>query len=628
MPRNHNERCKDCKQIILKLLRAAFGDVDEQHNLKLPSKLEDYKNCNGADALEVIYKNLQAFRGFTEFVKAKTLPNVDYFIHSPQLIVEFDESQHFTMPRAIALQNYPVNLELGFDKDKWIEKCRKLNKRDNDPPCRDEQRAWYDTLRDFADVPTIRLLPEEAVWCNLDPAEIKDVEWSKNHILNKFPLSYSDKRRKNTPKASVIGLAFPEVGKHDLDYFIGLLDIQPAKLNMIVFPEGFETICANNGIAPESISEDSNVRLILNKYASTAKKYKVGVIVGFQVGYKNTLTSGGGNDQYCLCIYPQGESFIYHKHSTSKFNAFFDSNWSLENNIRTINMKDMNIGISVCHDSYISLISRLMAKKGADVWVNISYQNVRPNIWEPVHQARAVENNVISLCTLHRNSYASNPQTEPYAFSPNGKILLRDLETNKSIDELAENSRTGKIYFVDCHDYETVPFEPPCETDIASKVDKLSIIKANSNSIELDKYKNRFYLKFITLKDYFSPEVLWKHALQHHNRTVIFVISTKVQVWREKESDVLKTIKARTIEFSTVFIFLDGTDKILLSAYRSSNYKDSRVFYPSRFPVTVDSRFLKGLDSTCRISLGDCRNKDDKLYFTRIGEIIEAIESL
>lgn len=185
MTRNHNERCKVCKQRIFELLRAAFRDVEGQYNLNLPSKPEDYKGKVFYDNLRIIYKSLHDYRGFKNFVKAKTLPNVDYLIHIPKIIVEFDESQHFTKPRAIALSHYPGYLKLGFDKDKWIKRCLEFDKRDNDPPYRDEQRAWYDTLRDFADFPTVRLLPEEAIWCDLDPTKKADIEWLKNLIHNR-----------------------------------------------------------------------------------------------------------------------------------------------------------------------------------------------------------------------------------------------------------------------------------------------------------------------------------------------------------------------------------------------------------------------------------------------------------
>jgi hypothetical protein len=67
---------------------------------------------------------------------------------------------------------YPNELELGFNIEKWIALCEKINARDNNPPYRDEQRAWYDILRDFLHVliglkPTVRLFARDFVWCSL-----------------------------------------------------------------------------------------------------------------------------------------------------------------------------------------------------------------------------------------------------------------------------------------------------------------------------------------------------------------------------------------------------------------------------------------------------------------------------
>jgi hypothetical protein len=39
----------------------------------------------------------------------------------------------------------------GFDRDMWLSRCRTIGAEDHDPPFRDEQRSWYDTLRDFVD---------------------------------------------------------------------------------------------------------------------------------------------------------------------------------------------------------------------------------------------------------------------------------------------------------------------------------------------------------------------------------------------------------------------------------------------------------------------------------------------
>ena len=173
MKKRHNERCKDCKIRVEELLNNIYGKAIVNYNLKLPSKIDDYAGSPFEKQLTQIHLNLQKYRGHKIFVKAKKLPNVDFFIPEPGFIVEFDESQHFTKPREIALSYYSGVLTLGFSKDKWVNLCTTLDKKDNDPAYRDEQRAWYDSLRAFAPEilkikPTIRLYASDYIWCSLD----------------------------------------------------------------------------------------------------------------------------------------------------------------------------------------------------------------------------------------------------------------------------------------------------------------------------------------------------------------------------------------------------------------------------------------------------------------------------
>jgi len=99
----------------------------------------------------------------------------------PGFILEFDESQHFTPLRRLALSRYPSSLPSGFDLERWMNLCREVNAQDDEPPYRDEQRAWYDTLRDFVPTlfdlrPTVRLYSREYPWCELNPSSAEHVE--------------------------------------------------------------------------------------------------------------------------------------------------------------------------------------------------------------------------------------------------------------------------------------------------------------------------------------------------------------------------------------------------------------------------------------------------------------------
>ena len=105
-------------------------------------------------------------------------------------ILEFDESQHFTLPRKVALEHYPEELALGFDRKMWIDLCVRIDSKDSDPPYRDEQRAWYDTLRDFLPEleglnPTARIFAKDFEWCNLDPSNPLDVEKFKSLLYRR-----------------------------------------------------------------------------------------------------------------------------------------------------------------------------------------------------------------------------------------------------------------------------------------------------------------------------------------------------------------------------------------------------------------------------------------------------------
>lgn len=183
--KKHNENCKICKIRIFELLSNIYGEVYQNHNLNLPVRIEDIDANEFSPFLKNVFEELQNFRGYTKFVKSKKLKPVDYFIKDPGFILEFDESQHFTKPREFSLGHYPSNLKIGFNISKWKELCVNLNKRDNHPVHRDEQRAWFDLLRDFAPVildlkPTKRLFAKDYIWCSLDCNNDKDINTFKS----------------------------------------------------------------------------------------------------------------------------------------------------------------------------------------------------------------------------------------------------------------------------------------------------------------------------------------------------------------------------------------------------------------------------------------------------------------
>ncbi len=239
--KGHDERCPECKNTIERMLKKIYGDVESNYKFEVSTNVKDYKDIPFYQELKEILLELQKHRGYEDFVRTPTLPRCDFFVPNPGFIVEFDESQHFTLPRKISLQNYPRNLKLGFSFTKWIVLCEKINAKDNDPSFRYEQRAWYDTLRDFLPEikglkSTVRLYSKEMQWCSLNPENPEDIAKFRELIEN---------RRKRS-SSSVATCILQSNGKYSnderlkvLSQIVDLLAKETDGDGVILFPGGW-----------------------------------------------------------------------------------------------------------------------------------------------------------------------------------------------------------------------------------------------------------------------------------------------------------------------------------------------------------------------------------------------------
>lgn len=217
----HSERCPKCKETIKKLLQKVYGEVQESPRFEIGTLPKDFKDTPYYENLKGIYETLQKYRGFSEFVKTRRLPTSDLFVKDPGFIFEYDESQHFTEPRRITLEHYPEGLKLGYDRKRWIELCKKINSKDHDPPYRDEQRAWYETIRDFLPAikgfkPTVRVFMKDFVWCNLNPDNPFDVERFKSIICGK-PAKWDEVEIRRDPHPYIARLIITHNWEGDLE---------------------------------------------------------------------------------------------------------------------------------------------------------------------------------------------------------------------------------------------------------------------------------------------------------------------------------------------------------------------------------------------------------------------------
>lgn len=192
---DHFPGCSECKYVIAEMFRELYGTIRNEHKFQVSVMLKDYKNEAYYDQLAIIMERLEGYRGYRDFVRLKKLRTCDLYVENPGFIVELDEIQHFTAPRKVVLSLYPKDLVLGFDKRKWVNLCRGIDARDNDKkyPFRDEQRGWYDTIRDFLPLiidinPTVRIYMGDYQWCDLDPKKDTDV----GKFIDLLPYQYRE----------------------------------------------------------------------------------------------------------------------------------------------------------------------------------------------------------------------------------------------------------------------------------------------------------------------------------------------------------------------------------------------------------------------------------------------------
>ncbi|RUM33493.1 MAG: hypothetical protein DSY33_04295 [Archaeoglobus sp.] len=75
-PNTHKgERCPRCKETIKRLLEKIYGKVEGNYKFNVGTRPENFKGRPYYNKLREIYEALKSYRGFKEFVKAKTPPN-------------------------------------------------------------------------------------------------------------------------------------------------------------------------------------------------------------------------------------------------------------------------------------------------------------------------------------------------------------------------------------------------------------------------------------------------------------------------------------------------------------------------------------------------------------------------
>ena len=455
-PTRHSERCPECKRRVSELLGRIYGTCIANQRFGWRTGLAPYTETSIGGTLRNVAIALQAYRGFgvQDFVRSPRLAGCDFWVPDPNFIVEFDESQHFTSPRKLALSAYVDESPLGFSKKRWTTLCKHHNAKDNDPPFRDEQRAWYDTLRDLVPSiegmrPTVRLYAGECVWCSLDPNSRGDRErFAKLMARGHSPSIRTAEAKRPVvarPESGLrVAVVFPKVdakskggvppigGAAQRPKVPGAASFAGETVDFVLFPEAY--ICATDD------QRKSSLQML-------ATELDAPIVVG---ATDTSLDASSREWQVLLRFDPAGTapSRPYVKHSTAEAVAFERPDWDPREALPTLDLRGVTAGATICHDHYLGLLPRFLAKQGAQFWVNPTYENVTDRKWSSVLRLRAVENRFFALCTLHSN-VSARTRTHPFGFSPDGAELLGRQAGSDLARPLSKCNAAGSIYIVE-----------------------------------------------------------------------------------------------------------------------------------------------------------------------------------
>lgn len=411
---------KNALQLILN--RMFSGDIVCEKTypwMKTPDSLDGpYKR---------LYDSLVAYRGDTTFAKKGVTLRCDFVCESRKLIIEYDERQHFSAARRVALEAYS-EVPVSYDRQLWINACHSINAKDNSPFNRDEIRAYYDSVRDIScsehGYKLVRIMhgqvdfeaenAEEALRKLLDISAPKSSEASCQAAS---PQDFSSEEiLKKAPSIKIAMYLQTDELKNNKEFRKILPLLKSANADILVFPEYCYTPFTYK-ITYMDITNSEDQNKIYDLCLEFSKELGKAVIVSSHDNF-GTIYSVYANANANV---QEGETDLrlYIKHTMCESSCLeFEGYPELAKYLfDPIIYKGYFIGMTICYDCNHALFSRLYGMYGIDVIINSTGGNVIYDKWFKYNKARAIENDCFTLVTM--GGYTAEPTNNNYVFGFN-----------------------------------------------------------------------------------------------------------------------------------------------------------------------------------------------------------------
>lgn len=403
--------------------------------LKTPDKIDGH--------FSNVYDALFQYRGDTSFAKKNVTLRCDFVIQSRHLIIEYDERQHFTEARRLALLSYP-DVPVCYDREKWITACESIHAKDNQPANRDEIRAYYDSVRDICAAEhgyrLVRIMHGQTDF--LDDGSITELKYLLGLQAEATPHEMQPLPGKKHGLRVGLYLQTNEV-RNIIAFKLDMGVVRKSNADLFVFPEvcytPFTKKIERGDIRNKedfSVFRDHCIKLSnsIGKPVVVSSQDKNGIIFSL---YVNALASG-----------TETRKQLYIKHTMTDFSAFDLANYPevARDCFQPIVLGEYKIGMTICYDCNHALFSRIYGLKGVDAIINSTGGNVVYDKWYKYNQTRAIENGCFTFVTMGGDGSDSNPNSYVFGFSPTGKELTPACLTEH---DRPQHNISGGIYIYD-----------------------------------------------------------------------------------------------------------------------------------------------------------------------------------
>lgn len=535
---------------------------------------------------------LSAYRGDTGFAKKNVTLRCDFVCESQKLIIEYDERQHFSEARKLALESYK-SVPLYYDRDLWIKACSDIRAKDGNPANRDEVRAFYDSTRDIEAAKhgyrLVRIMHGQIDFEQPD-AQAKLASLLSTPSVSSCEIHTEPEKHIDLKIAMYLQTMQCQ---HKTSFKEAMAAVKTAKADILVFPE-LGWVPFNSLLENSDIADEDDVNRIYDACEDFSREMGLAVVVS-SVDKYGTLFSIFAN-----AVASEGETVCatYLKHTMTECSPFEFENYRLMAGslFTPILFKGYKLGLTICYDCNNALFSRMYGVQGIDIILNSTGGNVIYDKWYKYNQARAIENHCFTLVTMGGDGGKEKVNSYVYAFNRCGKELCAQLINGAG----NQANMPGGVYLYDLSEDDG---GTSCDTSL--------------NQTKTENKKQDFFIPVGNVESILKKAVLVEEGLfvyRHGDNNIVFCLVDGEDIYHAETF--------LTILYSPKLSEYNSKRYVLVCRYKELTPK----LYSSSLSTILK---VRAMESFCAVVLeSDCENNCYQTGRNKTAQVLKPVDGM